>query len=338
MNLMKPSASGQRRTDLRKPKHFSPTSFALWELDKDRYYQMYLANQRFAKDAQSIQMAIGSAFDFLVKSFLIKALPKTKLSAAAATDKLVCQIEPHVLDEAMRHGKDVFEVYSKSGALASLMSEIVSDARFEFGVTGKFNQDDVLIESGEFISRDATDALLLNGRPDGIYKTRAAFTSPLVDVVTDFKVNGWMSGKSPDPGFIGIFNADGKYGLPHKDVFVSQFHGVKLTKPITNPWMSQLSIYGWVMGVPVGTPFIGQIHQIVGPPEKARIALHRFLIPEAFQVALMRRIREAWEIVNSDWIFRDLSKEQSKAKCDALEIIHSETADDFDEIMNQRER
>lgn len=335
---------------MRRPRHLSPTSFDLWERDKEQFYQQYLSDRRFDKDPQTMPMAIGSAFDYLVKKHLMGALPASKLSAKAE-GMLKAQIDDHNLPEAMEHGHRVFELYHKSGALAALMNEIVTDARFEFGITGCF-KDGVLRFAQENISHEqaekevGTTYLLLNGRPDGVYKTRTRFTSPLVDVVHDFKVNSWLAtAKSPDPGFIAIHTHDGRVLGHHKDAYIAMYNDVRVNKSlaISNTWSKQLAIYGWCMGVPIGTPMIGSIDQIIGPSDKGRVAKHRFLIQETFQRELYGRILECWSIINSDWILRDMPREASIARCAALEtqvVFDIESNVDLSDIaeLSARER
>lgn len=334
---------------MRKPRHFSPTSFDLWEKDKEAYYITYLSERRFDKDPQSIQMAIGSAFDFLVKEHLSLALPKTKLLASGSELKIKMsdQVEKHNLQEAALLGRDVFNAYEKSGALAALKQEIISDARFEFGVTGAFADGKLIAAAPEIKREEAIEInkgilpLLLNGRPDGYYKTRARFDSQFLDVIHDWKVNGWLSAtKSPDPGFVSIHTIDGRVLGHHKDCYIKYVEGVKVNGAISclpNAWLKQLSIYGWALGVPIGTTIIGSIDQIIGPASKARVAKHRFLIDGGFQRQLFDKITEAWEIVNSDHIFRDMTQEQSASRCAALETQIIEGPED-DAWMAELER
>lgn len=306
---------------MRVPRHFSPTSFDLYEKDKEAYYLSYLSERRFDKEPQSMPMAIGSAFDFLVKDYLIKNLVSSKLSGNNAEMK--AQIDKHNLPEAMEHGKNVFELYRASGALAAISGEIIKNARFEFGVTGAFVEGKLVAAAPELDRKDFVGALILNGRPDGYYQTRAKFESLLVDVIHDWKVNGWLSSaKSPDPGYVSVHCSNGQVKGQHKDCFIKYHEGIKINgAAITIPesWRKQLSIYGWCLGVPIGTPMLGSIDQVIGPAASGRVAKHRFLISGDFQHSLFERMVEAWEIVNSNWIFRDMPKEASVARCAALE-------------------
>lgn len=306
---------------MRKPRHFSPTSFALWRSDPTQYYMRYLSNRRFDKEPQSLPMAVGSAFDFLVKEHLNSCLGNKLGVKGELKSTMAGQVEAHNLPAAAVLGAEVFDAYVKSGALEALKREIVSDARFEFGITARF-KDGLLIEVVERDAECLIDGLFLNGRPDGFFNTKATFQSMLVAVIHDWKVNGWMSqSKSPDPGYIACHTLDGKVTAPHKDAFVSYYEGVKVNKAqtINREWKTQLSIYSWVLGVPIGTPIVGSIDQVIGPQTKPRVAKHRFLIDETFQRELYEEISAAWEIVNSNHIFRDVDQPFSVARCLALE-------------------
>lgn len=319
---------------MRKPRHFSPTSFSLWENDREQYYTQYLAESRTVREPQTMPMAIGSAFDFIVKERLYQSLPAGKISSIPSEMKagISSQVEEHNLPEAAEHGERVMDAYVKCGAFAALCAEIVRDARFEFGLTGVF-------ASGTLIDNRRADGdmrLCLNGRPDGHYVTRARHDSKDVPVVHDWKVNGWLSAtKSPDPGYICVHKHDGSVGEQHKDAFVSFYEGIKVNKATNagESWRAQLAIYGWLLGVPVGDTILGSIDQVIGPQDKPRVAKQRFIISKEFQLDLYKRLEEAWEIVNSDWIFRDLSPDASRERCAALEAAPS---DDWENSFRER--
>lgn len=307
---------------MRKPRHFSPTSYALWRSDQQEYYRRYLSERRFAKEPQSFPMAIGSSFDWFVKSHLNSCLG-SKLGVKGELGALEKQVEAHNLPEAKTVGEAVMKAYTDSGALDALKREIVCEARFEFGITARFAiRDRLLIETRERDPECVLDGLFLNGRPDGFFYTRAAHNTPLVPVILDWKVNSWQSAqKSPDPGFIAVHDVTGKVAGPHKDAYVAYHEGLKVnkSKALNEEWRMQLSIYSWVLGVPIGTTIVGSIDQVIGPCFKPRVAKHRFIIDGESQWKLFDDICAAWEIVNSDHIFRDVSKEESVARCVMLE-------------------
>jgi hypothetical protein len=95
---------------------------------------------------------------------------------------------------------------------------------------------------------------------------------------------------------------------------------------IEKTWAAQLSIYAWLMGEPVGSDFIVAIDQIVCDATKGglpgiRIAEHRLTTSRRFQEDLFIEACDVWEIVHSDWIFRDMPKEASQARCQALDGV-----------------
>lgn len=320
---------------MRKPRHFSPTSYALWRGDQQEYYRRYLSTRRFEKELQSLPMAIGSAFDWLVKAHLNACLGP-KLGAKGELGALEKQVEAHNLPEARTLGEAVMKAYTDSGALDALKREIVSEARFEFGITGRFGiQERALLETAERDTECAVPGLFLNGRPDGFFYTRAAHNTPLVAVIHDWKVNSWQAAqKSPDPGFIAVHDVTGKVAGPHKDAYVAYHEGLKVnkSKAVNAEWRMQLSIYSWVLGVPIGTTIVGSIDQVIGPSFKPRVAKHRFIIDGDSQWKLFDDICTAWSIVNSDWIFRDCSEEESVARCTMLENQVIEVAPAGDDL------
>ncbi len=318
---------------MRKPRHFSPTSYALWRSDQQEYYRRYLSSRRFDKELQNFPMSIGSSFDWFVKKHLNDCLGP-KLGVKGELGELEKQVESHNLPEARIVGEAVFDAYTKSGALDALKREIVSDARFEFGITARF-EGGLLIETRERDAECLLPGLFLNGRPDGFFYTRAAHNTPLVPMIFDWKVNSWQaSQKSPDPGYIACHDVTGKVAGPHKDAFVAYHEGVKgnKSKAVNLEWSTQLAIYAWVLGVPIGTPIIGSIDQVIGPSFKPRVARHRFLIESEFQLKLFQDIILAWNVVNSNWIFRDVSEADSLARCLMLENQVIETPTNSEDL------
>jgi hypothetical protein len=322
---------------MRKPEYVSPTSLALWRKSPEEFYIRYLCETRLPREKQTGPMAVGSAFDAYVKSHLYQTLvgkgdPKYEFTTLFET-----QVEPHNRDVALIDGKHVFEAYKSYGPLADLLKEMqdcLSEPKFEIEIKGT-------------ISHNGREVSFL-GRPDVFFMNKEGG-----HISIDWKVNGYYSkyGQSPMKGYVRIF--PGLHG--HIDCIPGYHHGMKINKLYTldmlnEDWAAQLSIYSWLCGVDVGSDFIAGIDQISCNRAKAknsipdlRISQHRTLIDPDYQRKLFESSADVWETITSDHIFRDLSYEDSKARCQLLDARvkmlmseRTETDDDFMKLVNRR--
>lgn len=295
--------------DRRFPKYISPSSFQKYLLDKREYYMQYISPIKPPYMAQTVPMAIGSSFDAYVKSSLYhkvfgKNNPKFELQTL-----FEAQVEPQNRAVALVDGKHVYEEYVKHGCFADLLLDIsasITEPRFESSVEAEI------------------DGVKLSGKPDLSFMNKLE-----CQIVLDWKVNGYYSksATSPMPGYLRLRENGSKSGSSHKDamkmmhrgVYINCAHTLDLLKP---DWATQLSIYGWVLGQPVGNDCVYMIDQIVAKPSSPRpilrFAEHRLKITPAYQHTLLSKLKEMWEIINSDHFFRDMSHAQSVELCKTL--------------------
>jgi len=59
---------------MRIPAYLSPSALGVFEKDREQYYLKYLADNRPPRMPQTEPMAVGSAFDAFVKSYLHHSL------------------------------------------------------------------------------------------------------------------------------------------------------------------------------------------------------------------------------------------------------------------------
>lgn len=286
-------------------------------------------------------MSIGSAFDARVKSNLHEKLfgKGHKDSARFDVNALFeAQVEQHNREWAWEASKYVFEKYRDCGALADLMLDLnksVIDPRFEMQLEG------VVDGYREGVTKTKGGVPLL-GKPDLYYINEEG-----AHVIHDWKVNGFCS-KSPTSPMAGYLKVRDAYlysecsatrgGEMHKDCIPARHKGMEINgasnlEYYNEDWASQLSIYGWVLGEPVGAELICSIDQIVCKPRQGRdgypflrVASHRALTSEHFQFTVLANAQNLWGIINEEplYFFRNLSFEQSKAKCELLDM-QSET-------------
>lgn len=352
---------------MRRPEYLSPSAISRFVKDVESYYLYYLSDHPTPREPQTKPMAVGSAFDAFAKSYLHAALfgrgsdARFELAAIFET-----QVEAAQRDWAMLHGARVFEFYKDCGALGGLLEEMKlgSGARFEFELRGAVGSSAIvagpptMVGGGEMAaiigestvrkragarSTDYGDVVLL-GKPDVAFVNRDG-----VHVIYDWKVNGYCSAyaTSPMKGYLNI--RDGrKLGVAHKECVFGYARGgtrinVGTTLDLLNEdWARQLAIYSWLAGEGVGGDFVVGIDQVVCKPMRGRganpndypdlrVAEHRLRISPSFQHATYDLATEIWGIVNSDHVFRHMSKAESAERCALLDRMNAEYYNDDSE-------
>lgn len=310
---------------MKKLEYISPSRLNLWKQSPDDFYLRYMALDKLEDDPQTMPMSVGSSFDAYVKSFLHEKLfgkghdPRFDFQAI-----FEAQVEPHVRDFALEAGKHCFEVYKETGALSDLLLDLqkaVNVPRFEIEVKGVVNgyREGVTLDVGN---------ITLLGKPDVFYINFGG-----CHVIIDFKVNGYCSKYriSPMPGYIRL-RGDYKKSGQHKDCSLYMYHGTMINggaylEDYDVSWATQLAIYGWLCGAEVGEQFITGIHQLCCTPSGVigvkrptiRIAEHMLRIRSDFQYKTFADCQRLWELCFSDHFFRDMSKEDSLARCRLLD-------------------
>lgn len=302
---------------MRTPKYLSPTSVHLHHQDLEEFYMRYLSEVRIPRFPQTKPMSIGSAFDAYVKSYLHRQLfGKGSSNRFQLENIFEEQVEEHNRDWAWEHGQRVFEQYKSAGCLADLMLELnksVGDPRFEFSI-----QDTVETDIGD---------VPLLGKPDVFF-----INSEGARVVYDWKVNGYCAARitSPMKGYVKLrTRGDGqRYTIKqHPRCVAINFKGIIINAAMFleegNPiWANQLAIYSWLLGEPVGSEeVIFGIDQIVGPEDQLRFASHRLRIRPDYHYHLIDRIKVIWDSILKGHIFREMTFDESKARCELLETV-----------------
>lgn len=320
---------------MRIPEYLSPSGIKTFMADAEEFYVRYLSDNKVAQQPQNQPMAIGSAFDAYAKSWLYENLfgkdhnPKYSFQAL-----FEAQVEPHNRDWALQNGAYVFEQYKQSGALSDMLLELrkaTGEPRFEFKVQGAVHG----YREGK---TERIESVVLHGRPDVAYVNAAGF-----QVVLDFKVNGYCSrnAASPLPGYIRLRSAGKTSHGQHKDCMPMICDGLMINiscfmEDIKGPydqgeeWATQLTVYHWLLGSPFcADNLLVGIDQIVCDPTKGvlpqiRIAEHRTRVSKRWQQRTFDIAAHIWECIHSDHFFRDLTKEESAARCAVLDRM-SET-------------
>lgn len=310
--------------------YISPTRLRLWEQDKERFYLEYLSDNRPEREPQTQPMSVGSSFDAFAKNHLHEGLfgkgfdPRFDLMTIFES-----QVESHHRDFAFEAGKHCFDQYKKSGALADLLLELqkaVGTPRFEIEVKG------VIDGRREGVTLDIQGITFL-GKPDVFF-----INSLGAHVIIDWKVNGYCANRtiSPMQGYVRLRACDplfpGYYVNKghHKDAVLLSKNGVTINaagclEDFNEDWARQLSVYAWLCGMDVGSEYIVGIDQLVCKPSggrpEIRVAEHRAHVRKDHQWSIFREAQDMWSTCRSDHIFRDLSPEDSKARCSQLDEL-----------------
>lgn len=297
---------------MRIPKYLSPTSISLWQKDTTEFYERYLSDYKRPRDPQTNPMAIGSAFDAFAKSYIFESLFGKGHDPRYAKEAIFEeQVSPHVRDWAWENGEYVFQQYKDAGCIADLMLDLnqaIGDPRFEFTI-----QDTVSTQIGE---------IPLLGKPDIFFTNKLG-----ARVILDWKVNGYCAARltSPMKGYVKLRDGD-KPVKTHKDAHVIRVLGMDINvahclEDVQQTYADQLSIYSWLLGEPFGSEqMLTGIDQICGPKTRLRFATHRCKISPDYQFELLALIEQIWETIHSGWIFQDMTEEQSKLRCELLDM------------------
>jgi len=318
---------------MRYPKSLSPSALFLWESDREEYYIKYLSDNRSSWDAQSQPASVGSAFDAYVKAHLHKDLFGHDGDGEYDVEQLLeTQVEEQCRAWARRAGLYAFERYFACGCYQELRAELEKSEeppRFEFKLTGD------------------VQGIPLVGKPDLWYKLG-------VHVIYDWKVEGFCSKSAVSPkkfykscrdtwvpGDLIKATRGGGEAKPHKKYVEVEHHGQKIgqhwLEETNRKWADQIAIYSWLMGMQVGDEeTITGIDQLCCKPTPVeegdqwpliRVAQHRCRISTSHQEALMARLHDCWDTIHSGHIFSDMTEEESKARCEVLDMEAPELDD-----------
>lgn len=302
---------------MRVPTYLSYSAMSMFEKDVEEFYLRYLSETRPPRLPQERPASIGSAFDAFVKAALFKDLKLPQDDKYELEALLETQVEEHNREWAREEGAYVLECYKAAGqydTLLRMLEKSIEPPRFEFDVRTE-------IAGVPFLAKPDCRFVL----PGGIH------------VVHDFKVNGYCgkSATSPTKGYM-VCN-DGfvaqkqnkSHGQPHKLFQPTDLGSIVIDsgylEDCSTSWADQLSLYGWALGEQVGdAKVVLSIDQIVAKPVPEgrpllRVASYRARVRSSYQEHLLKRLTTAWEVITSGHIFRNLSPEESKIRCQLLD-------------------
>lgn len=297
---------------MRVPEYISPSSLSKFYADRESYYIDYISDAKPGREPQNNHMAIGSAFDAFIKSYLHEKLigkdPKYEKETL-----FNMQVEPQNRDIAWKDAQIIFDKYLHEGCVADLLIDLnrcIGQPKFESEIRGKVQKD---IHNVTFL-----------GRPDIYFLSHEACR-----VIFDWKVNGHYTRNphSPMKGYTKLY--DNGQVKTHPDAFILKHKGININvthklEDLKVDWADQFAIYAWLCGEPVGADFIVAVDQIVcdntKTPRKIRFAAHRMLVSAEYQHKLYDKAAKMWKAITTGHIFFELPRDVSDAKCATLEV------------------
>jgi hypothetical protein len=274
-------------------------------------------------------MAVGSAFDAYVKSYIAQVL---KIEGWEFEELFEQQVEPQNRPDGRIAGAEVFSAYRTSGVLASLVAtldkSIHGTVRLESTLRGQISESE----------------LVLLGKPDLMFVLPCGRP-----VILDWKVNGYYSKASTKRCYRSV--RDGKtdggiysktHGTRHKDYYgkeICEGFDICVSENFEDYYpehASQLATYLWLNGEAVGTDAVVVIHQIACSTASAgrsiRVAEYRGVIGASYQHALHVDYQECWDAIQSPaTVFAELGEDGSMRKCEMLDAMAKQSAEGMEE-------
>lgn len=249
------------------PKYLSPSGLSTALEDPRTYGLRYLVDTPLPRDPQSAAMAVGSGFDAFVKA---------ELGDFDLKELFEKQVSPEYQTMAWIEGKRMFDVYREQGALDDLKAQM-KDPQFEVPLSAEIG------------------GVPLFGYPDCFY------TDGVLHLL-DWKVMGSQAKTSQSP--LKNYVIERPTMRHHKKVTPIMEHGKLVQRDYCfsytdDKWARQLTIYAWMLGVPVGGEFIAQIEQLLVSPNDVRCVTYRGYVSKEYQESLLAKIQWVWGKINS---------------------------------------
>ena len=304
---------------MRQPEYLSPSQLSLWYRDREGYYLQHLTPHRQKSTATTYAMTIGSSFDAYVKSAMYEHLfgkghnPQFEFQSIFEE-----QVTPEHRDWALDNGGYAFECYKHTGAYTELLELVDASQQapqFEFTIEGEVQSIPLLGKPDlRFVHKDGAH-VILDWKVSGYCSKSSVSPAKNFQLIRD----GWSERKAPESR--SHYTSHKKYTpLRYKGLEVSTSYLEEANKT----WADQIIIYSWLLGEEVGDEnVIACIDQLACKATKdyplIRVAQHRSRTSSTYQHDLMSRLQSCWTAIKNEHIFDDLSKGDSKSRCEILD-------------------
>ena len=304
---------------MRDVRHVSYSSKKLFYEDRDDYVLRYLCINRPPREPANKYMVIGSAFDAYVKSRLADDLFGADSKPEYDFDLLFeTQIEEQFRDIAKPAGEYVLAQYIASGFygnLLEMMQGAQTEPKFEFNACGTIK------------------GVPIFGKPDCFFLNKDN-----IPVILDWKVRGFYAKKGPSPTKNYRLCLDGdnwlrqslSHGKAHKGFVETDYlgSGKLFLEESSTVYADQLSMYGWIVGLPVGDEsVVCCIDEALGKPTvngegypHLRFAQQRARISAGYQRNLMDSLKIMWDSVKTGHIYFEMGRDYSDRRVETMEM------------------
>ena len=213
---------------MRMPKYVSPSAYQLFQNDPVKYYACYIADHLEPREPQNIHMAMGSAFDALVKAQITEDLQTT--TRFDARELFNQQVAKEFREELWPKAQYALAMYKECGAYGIAVADMglaSLEPRFEFDVSA-----DIL-------------GVPVFGKPDAFYLNK--YGTP---VILDWKVNSLLGGVNKKKKFYALCH---QTGLPAKNTIVRSNQGLPVCvshglEDVDESWAFQQFVYDIGLG------------------------------------------------------------------------------------------
>lgn len=266
---------------MRIPKYISPSSYQTFKADPVRYYLNYLADNLEAREPQNIHMAMGSAFDALVKAQITEDLQTT--TRFDRRQLFEDQVAVEFREELWPKAEYLLHAYMECGAYGIAVADMGIanlEPRFEFGIEANIH------------------GVPCFGKPDAFY-----INTHGTPVILDWKVNSFLGGNNMKKKYYVTCHQTkdcykGVHIVNHAGLPVCTNYGLE---DVDQGWALQQFVYAMGLGSKIGDAFITSIDQVTGGP---CFYTYRAHLSKHFQIRAANGIKEMWDDIHSGYVFR----------------------------------
>lgn len=274
----------------RMPSYLSPTALISLEEDPMKFYLHRCAPIPVPREPQNLGMAVGSAFDALVKCELDKELTKRgkprKGGPLRLEHLLADQVDKALREQAVQRGMVMFKAYKRLGCLERLLEEGLCDLDVE--PEGR----EVPGTARELLGRTVS-GVPLRGHPDALM--RNADGEP---VVLDWKTTGGEGESGAvHAGWVQRWDTDKPFA--HREG--SHPRSGETLEQLNYKWATQLATYHWLLrpGTARHEGFrdakVAIENVVLQADGRVQVARIRTIVTGEFQAQLRDRYAAAWE-------------------------------------------
>lgn len=270
------------------PSYLSPSSLMKSMKQPNTFYLERLIDCNFPRERQSTAAGVGTQFDYLIKKRIIED-PKFKYidgydGSFESSKKKIDKLKEQVTCED--------ELLARKGGQLAL--DFYRDTEY---MDNNFHRIELNLQK-------EIEGVPILGLPDAtvLYKDEDDFEW---EVPFDWKVSGFTSktGASPKKGYKRLWDGGrlkGSHKAYHKEITFDE---------IDSSWATQLTTYGFLLGIPIGFSYKAYIDMLCYRNGSFRIAKYEAWITSQMQRRILNNYKQIWkELKDGSYINRLVDK------------------------------